>query len=322
MRVLVTGGAGFIGNHLVNKLLKIGHDVVVLDNFRRGNKLDKEILRSIELVEGDVRDKDTVMRAAHKCDVIFHFAAVLGVDIVADNPVETMETEVVGMTHLVRAAILKGTEKIIYASTSGVYGKSAIEQAVKEDFNVSPKSSYAIAKRYNEIYLASLYAEKNLQSASLRYFNVYGPKQDVRMVIPRFFSQALNGEPVTVFGSGKQTRDFTYIDDVIEATIRLADHATGCGIYNISNENEHDIEEVAEKIVAITGSPSGISFINPPKNRYDFEVERRFGSSQKLFEVTGFKPNTPLDKGLKQVHGYLKSETHSFFDADSNQCQK
>ena len=318
MRILVTGGAGFIGNHLADKLVELGHDVTVLDNFRRGNKLNKNTLRAVELIEGDVRDEDTVMRATNKCDLIFHFAAVLGVDIVADNPVETMETEVVGMTHIARAAVLKGVEKIIYASTSGVYGKSAIEEAVKEDFNVSPKSSYAIAKRYNEIYLASLYAEKNLQSASLRYFNVYGPKQDVRMVIPRFFRQAIQGQPVTVFGSGEQTRDFTYIDDVIEATIKLAKHAKGCGIYNISNENEHCIKEVAEKIVAITGSHSGITFINPPKNRYDFEVERRFGSSQKLFEVTGFKPNTSLNAGLKQVYDYWMTDTGSHLNGDSS----
>ena len=123
MRVLVTGGAGFIGNHLVNKLLAIGYEVVVLDNFRRGNKLDKESLRSIELISGDVRDENTVTRAAEKCDLIFHFAAVLGVDIVADNPVETMETEVVGMAHIAQAAIIQGIEKIIYASTSGVLRK-------------------------------------------------------------------------------------------------------------------------------------------------------------------------------------------------------
>ena len=308
MKVLVTGGAGFIGSHLVNKLLELGNDVVVLDSFRRGNKLDKETLRSIELIEGDVRDESVVIQAAHKCDLIFHFAAVLGVDIVADNPVETMETEVVGMTHIAKAAILKGVEKIVYASTSGVYGKSAIEEAVKEDFNVSPKSSYAIAKRYNEIYLASLYEEKNLQSISLRYFNVYGPKQDIRMVIPRFFTQAIENKPVSVFGSGEQTRDFTYIDDVLEATIGLARKATGYGIYNISNEDEHSIKDVAEKIISTAGSQSEIIFINPPKNRYDFEVERRFGSSQKLFEVTGFKPNTSLDFGLKRIYEYLKHE--------------
>lgn len=309
MRALVTGGAGFIGNHLVNRLVEMGYDVVVLDNFRRGNKLDKETLKKITLIEGDVRDYDVVMDAAKDCDYIFHFAAVLGVDIVADNPVETMETEVVGMTNVSKAAVYYGVEKIIYASTSGVYGKSAIEKAVSEDFDVSPKSSYAIAKRYNEIYLASLFEEKKLQSVSLRFFNVYGPKQDNRMVIPRFFEQALTGKPITIYGTGKQTRDFTWIDDVVTATIELMKKARGCGIYNVSNENEATIEELAFKIKEITNSDSEIVYITPSKNRYDFEVERRFGSSQKLFEVTGFKPNTPLDYGLQQVYKYILNHT-------------
>ncbi len=309
MKVLVTGGAGFIGSHLVARMVEEGYDVVVLDNFRRGNKLDKDVLKKITLIEGDVRDYDTVFEATRNVDYVFHLAAVLGVDIVADNPVETMETEVVGLHNVARAAIYFGVEKLIYASTSGVYGKSAIEQAVSEDFDVSPKTSYAIAKRYNEIYLASLFEEKNLQSVSLRFFNVYGPKQDNRMVIPRFFEQALSGRPITIYGTGKQTRDFTWIGDVVTATLELAKKARGCGIYNISNESEITIEELAHKIKEITGSDSEITYIVPSKNRYDFEVERRFGSSKKLYEVTGFKPETPLEYGLQKVYEYILSTT-------------
>lgn len=310
MQVLVTGGAGFIGNHLVNRLVELGHNVVVLDNFKRGNKLDKSVLQSIRLIEGDVRNESLVLSASKGCQLIFHFAAVLGVDIVADNPVETMEVEVLGMRNVAKAAILYGASKIIYASTSGVYGKSAIEEAVKEDFNVSPKSSYAIAKRFNEIYLASLFEEKNMESISLRFFNVYGIKQDNRMVIPRFFEQAVNGKPITVYGTGEQTRDFTYIDDVIEATIRLSQKASGAGIFNISNENEYTIKDLAELIIKLTNSKSELVYINSPKNRYDFEVERRFGSSQKLYEVAGFKPKTPLDMGLKMIYeNILKSKS-------------
>jgi len=115
----------------------------------------------------------------------------------------------------------------------------------------------------------------------------------------------LNDEPITVYGTGEQTRDFTYIDDVIEATLKLAKLAKGCGIYNISNEHEHSIKELAEKLVAVCDSKSEIIYINPPKNRYDFEVERRFGSSQKLFETTGYKPNTPLEVGLRKIYEYL-----------------
>jgi len=305
VKSLVTGGAGFIGSHLVARLVADGDQVAVLDNFRRGNKLHKKTLPSIELIEGDVRDDATVIRASAGCDRIFHFAAVLGVDIVADNPVETMETEVQGLQNVAKAALLNGGARIVYASTSGVYGKSAIEEAVSEEFHVSPKSSYAIAKRYNEIYLASLFAEKNLPSVSLRFFNVYGVNQDSRMVVPRFFEHAMRGEPLTVFGTGEQTRDFTYIDDVIEATVRVANMVDGCEIVNISNEQEYRIRDLAETIVELTGSSSPITYLTPPENRYDFEVERRLGSSQKLFDLTGFRPATPLADGLEWIHSHL-----------------
>lgn len=309
MKSLVTGGAGFIGSHTVKRLLELGHNVVVLDNFKRGNKLDKAILESIELIEGDVRDIDIVAKTAHKCDLIFHFAAVLGVDIVADTPVETMETEVLGSRNIVKAAISNGTEKIIYASTSGVYGKAAIERAVEEEFHVSPSSSYSIAKRYNEIYLASLFQEKGLQSCSLRLFNVYGPKQDNRMVIPRFFNHAMKGEPLPIFGNGMQTRDFTFIDDVVESMVKVADIVNGCEIINISNNAESTIKDLAQIIIEITGSKSEIIFIDAPKTRYDFEVQRRFGSADKLKSLVGFYPHTELREGLIKVWDNYK--THS-----------
>lgn len=307
LKLLVTGGAGFIGSHLVSRLLADGHQVVVLDKLLRGNKLSRESLRQVELIVGDVRDETTVMRAAEDCDQIYHFAAVLGVDIVADQPVETMETEVLGLRNVARAALLHGNREIIYASTSGVYGKAAIEQAVREDFSVSPQSSYAIAKRFNEIYLASLFAERGLRSLALRFFNVYGVGQDTRMVIPRFFQQALANEPITIFGSGEQTRDFTYIDDVIEATVRLASSVQGSEIVNISNETEYRIQDVAKLILQTTGSRSELQFLNPPHNRYDFEVERRYGSSQKLAELTGYKPSTSLETGIRNMYEHFKS---------------
>lgn len=308
MKVLVTGGAGFIGSHLVQRLLADGREVTVLDDLRRGNKLEQEVQRNVRLIEGDVRNEEMLLRAAEGCEQIFHFAAVLGVDIVADHPVETMETEVLGLRNVAKAAAIQDGTEIIYASTSGVYGKSAIEEAVREDFNVSPKSSYAIAKRYNEIYLASLFEEREIRSVALRFFNVYGIRQDQRMVIPRFFKQALAGEPITIFGSGEQTRDFTYVDDVIESTIRLSSQVQGCEIVNISNEEECRIKQLAEMIIHITGSKSELNFITPHKNRYDFEVERRYGSSEKLMQLTGFKPATPLETGLRRIYEHMSEQ--------------
>ncbi|OFZ07059.1 MAG: hypothetical protein A3D92_10045 [Bacteroidetes bacterium RIFCSPHIGHO2_02_FULL_44_7] len=301
MKLFITGGAGFIGSNLAKRLVDDGHQVVVLDSLLRGNKLDKETFEKIEFIKADVRDLNAVIEASRGCDLIFHFAAVLGVDIVADNPVETMDVEVIGTRNVVMAAELNNIKKIMYASTSGIYGHSAIENALTEEVLVDPRTSYAMAKRYNEIYLASHFEEKGIDVISLRFFNVYGWNQDTRMVIPLFFEQALNNQHITVFGTGKQTRDFTYIDDTIEACIRLMDHK-GCHIVNIANEAEWCIVDVAEQIKELIASTSEIVFIEAPKKRYDYEVERRVGSSKKLFDLTGYKPNTSLGEGLKLIY--------------------
>lgn len=300
MRILITGGAGFIGSNLTKRLVNEGHTITVVDSLLRGNKLDKETYEKITFIKGDVRDADLMIEASKGCDLIFHFAAVLGVDIVADNPVETMDVEVIGTRNIVNAAEINNIKKVMYASTSGIYGHSAIESALTEEVLVDPRTSYAMAKRYNEIYLASHHQEKGLNVISLRFFNVYGHNQDNRMVVPRFFEQALNNEPLTVFGSGKQTRDFTYIDDTVEACVRLM-NVDGCHIVNIANEAEWCIEELASQIKDITGSSSEIVYIEAPKKRYDYEVERRVGSSDKLMQLTNCKPTTHLTDGLKQI---------------------
>jgi UDP-glucose 4-epimerase len=300
MKILITGGAGFIGSHLADRLVTDGHEVSVLDSLLRGNKLAKDTFEKIEFIKGDVRDLDLVVKASKNCDIIFHMAAVLGVDIVADNPVETMDVEIIGTRNVVTAAEMNNVKKVMYASTSGIYGHSVFEKSLSEEVLVDPRTSYAMAKRYNEIYLASHHQEKGLNTISLRFFNVYGTRQDNRMVVPLFFEQALEQNAISVFGTGEQTRDFTYIDDTIEACVRCM-KLDGCEIINIANEKEYNITTVAKMIKEVTQSTSEIKYIEAPIKRYDYEVGRRIGSSEKLEKLTGYKPHTSLKEGLKEI---------------------
>lgn len=299
MKILVTGGAGFIGSNLVKRLVKDDHEVIVIDNLLRGNKIDVDVFKQIRFINDDVRNLDVLLNISRGCDIIFHFAAILGVDVVADNPVETMDVEAIGMRNVSIAALNNGVKKILYASTSGIYGHSAIEKSVDETIMVDPRTSYAMAKRYNEIYLSALHEEKGIRAIALRFFNIYGYNQDNRMVIPRFVEQALRDEDITVYGSGLQTRDFTFIGDTVEACVRLMNANTGFEIVNVANENECTILELAQTIKQITSSKSEIKLIESPQKRYDYEVERRVGSSEKLFSLVHYKPSTGLKEGLQ-----------------------
>ncbi len=302
MNILVTGGAGFIGSHLTNYLVKRGENVIVLDNLLRGNKIEKAILSDVDLIEGDIRDEDLIYKLCRKCDIIYHLAAVLGVDVVAENPLETMDVEAVGIKNIVKGSIKGGVEKIIYSSTSGVYGKNIMEKAVTEDLEVSPRSSYSIAKRFCEIYLASTFEEQGVNTISVRLFNVYGARQDDRMVIPRFIDQALHNKPITVFGSGDQTRDFTFIDDVIKSIISLGDNYSGNDVFNIARGEDLTIFELAKFIKDFFNSSSEIIKCDVPGHRYDFEVEKRFGNSDKLEKAINYRPSTSFNEGFKKIY--------------------
>ena len=307
-KVLVTGGCGFIGSHLVEKLIRLNYEVTVIDNLLRGNKLTNFSLKNSNFINGDVRDVTKINEITKKCDYVFHLAAYLGVEEVANNPKETMDVESIGTYNIVNAAIKNSCEKIIYISTSGVYGKVDFDKAVDENFLVSPASSYSIAKRFNEIYMQSIYKDYQIDTFSLRYFNVYGPRQDTRMVVPKFFDSTMKNKPITVFGNGKQTRDFTFIDDTVSSTIKIAEICKGNEIINISKGDDIQIIDVANKICKITRSSSEVLLVDTPQYRYDFDVDKRWGNSDKLFSLTGYKPDTSLDDGLSETYKYLMGD--------------
>ena len=296
MKILITGGAGFIGSNLAKRLVNDGHNLVVLDSLLRGNKLDKDTFNKLLFIKGDVRDRSLVIEASKGVDMIFHFAAVLGVDIVADNPVETMDVEVIGTRNVVDAAEINNVKRIMYASTSGIYSHSAIvKNALTEEVLVDPRTSYAMAKRYNEIYLASHHEERNLNVISVRFFNVYGSNQDNRMVVPRFFEQAIENKPITVFGNGQQTRDFTYVTDVVRAFLNAAESsATGIAL-NVGSDKHYSINQLVELLGGKT------TYV--PKR--PGEPDCTFADTTKIHEILGWKPEVSFQDGVAEMLKHL-----------------
>ena len=298
-KVLITGGAGFIGSHLVDALLEQNWEVSVLDNCSAGNKVCPLAMKRIQFFDGDVRDLNLVLQAAKDCDAIIHLAAVVGVDAVIARQTETIETETIGTQNVVKAAKLNQVKKIIYSSSSAVYGKVG-DRYNRENDTLELVNAYAVAKRLNEQYLGSLTLEEGISTNCLRFFNVYGGRQDSRMVVPRFFEQAINNQPIEVFGDGNQTRDFTHIDDVVEAISTLLSIHSVNGIFNISRGIETTIQELAEQIKRVTNSDSEISNLIFPTKRKLFKVNRRVGSAEKLLKHIGKKPGVFLQDGLEK----------------------
>ncbi len=302
-KILVTGGAGFIGSHLVEFLSK-KNKVIVIDKLMHGNKI-KQFNNNIQLIKGDIRDQKLVNKYSKNCSTIYHLAAILGVDIVSDKNLETMECEFEGLKNVCNAAKKNKVKKIIYSSSSGVYGKLNYKLNVDEDATVAPVSAYAIAKRSAELYLKNFFIDNGISSIALRLFNVYGPRQDERMVISRFIKQAKNGKDLTVYMPGNQTRDFTYIDDCVKVFDLINKKVNGFKILNSSKGEDLRIDILAKKILKFFNNKSGVKKIKVPKKLEEFQVYKRCGNSKKLYKLINYKPKTDLDEGLKKTINYF-----------------
>ena len=298
-KILVTGGAGFIGSHLVEYLSK-NNLVVVIDNLSQGNKL-KNPNKNIRLIRGNVRDYDLINYHSKNCTSIFHLAAILGVDVVSDKNIETMDCEYEGLKNVCLAAKKNNVKKIIYSSSSGVYGQLNYKGNVKESTIIQPSSAYSMAKRSCEIYLKYFNRETKISTIAIRLFNVYGLRQDDRMVIPRFIDQAEKNKPITVYGNGKQTRDFTYIDDCIKVFDLVNKKINGFSILNSSRGKDFDIYSLAKMIKKKLNSKSKIKKVSVPKKIQEFQVNRRSGNSSKLYKLINYKPSTNLKDGLNKI---------------------
>lgn len=317
-RCLITGGAGFIGSHLAEELVKRGYQVTIIDNFYKGkSSYHMNLANSIPIIPISVLEKDTIYELVQQHDIVFHLAAILGVRTTMEKSVELIETNFDGTRNILQAA-LAGKKKVIFASTSEVYGKAKLP--FKEDgdrlYGATSKIrwSYALCKTLEET-LSLGYALKGLPVTIVRYFNIYGPRAKdgpYAGVIPRFIRAALQGEDILVYGDGTQTRCFTYVSDAVEATIRAIDEKVNGEIVNIGSENEKSIQEVAETIRQLTNSSSKIVYVPFEEvYRYGFEeIPNRRPDVTKLKEVLEFQPRVSWEHGLNETISWFRDTTN------------
>ncbi len=272
MKVLVTGGAGFIGSHLTDRLVADGHTVVVLDNLSTGSLGNLAAARDrIEFLEGDLRDRATVERACRGVEVVFHQAALAAVARSVENPREVTEVNVGGTLNLLVAARDAKARRVVFASSSSVYGDTP-ELPKTETMPFSARSPYAASKAAGEAYLSAFQASYGLETVSLRYFNVYGPRQSPRSlyaaVVPKFVDAVLRGQPPTIHGDGGQTRDFTFVGDVADALVRASTAPRAVeGPMNVGGGRRISILDLARTVAKLVGSPVVPSRADPRRRR-------------------------------------------------------
>lgn len=301
MRILVTGGAGFIGSHLSDRLLAAGHRVRVLDNLSTGRYANLPVHERLEFMEGDIRDPARVDEAVHGAEALFHLAAVASVQASADDPVGTHASNFVGTLNLLEAARRRGVRRFLYASSAAVYGDTA-ERPVREEAVLRPLSPYAADKLAGEHYLFFYARKYSLAATAFRFFNIYGPRQDPSSpysgVISVFADRARAGRPVTVFGDGEQTRDFVYVADLAEILFRsLETAATEGKVMNVGRGIECSLFEILRELERLFGAP--IERRHEPVRLGD--VRRSCANIDRLVQLLGCRPDTSLGTGLARL---------------------
>ena len=320
MRAFITGGAGFIGSHLAEQLLKEGHEVEIIDDLSTGSidniahlKGDKRFNYAIDSVTNEPLLAELIDRS----DVVFHLAAAVGVKLIVEQPVHTIETNVHG-TEVVLKHANKKKKLVFIASTSEVYGKStAVPFREGADVvlgaTVKHRWAYACSKLIDEFLALAYWKERKLPVVIVRLFNTVGPRQTGQygMVLPTFVRQALAGQPITVFGDGKQSRSFTYVGDVVDALVKLAHEPRAIGeVFNVGTASEVTIGDLAERVKTLTDSESAIQFI-PYDEAYEAGFEdmpRRVPDISKLCALIGYRPKLQLDEIIQTVIEHIRQK--------------
>jgi nucleoside-diphosphate-sugar epimerase len=308
VKALVTGGGGFIGCHLVRQLLDEGHEVRVLDNFATGRRENLlEILDSIELIEGDIQSDERAHAAVRGCEVVFHHAALPSVPRSIQDPLTSNAVNVIGTLNVLLAARDADVRRVIFSSSSSTYGAS--EQLPKrEDMAALPISPYAVGKLAAEGYCRAFSEVYDLETVCLRYFNVFGPRQDplsqYAAVIPNFITSFLRNEPTTVFGDGEQTRDFTYVDNVVQANLLAAEAAQASGrIYNIAVGERISLNQIIDQLRRLTGLD--IDPVYVPERPGD--VRHSLADISRAARELGYEPQVRFDAGLGRTLQFHRS---------------
>jgi len=322
MRILITGGAGFIGSHLAEALLEAGEEVYIIDDLSTGSIDNINLLKSrfsetsrLFFYEQSILDYETMLDLIGTCNMVYHLAAAVGVQYILDNPLKSIKINIQG-TEKVLELCARFKKKVLIASSSEVYGKHLHAPLVETDNLIyGPSSkfrwSYAASKLIDEFFAIAYHRMNELEIVITRLFNTVGPRQTgaYGMVIPRLVQQALKNEPLTVYGDGSQTRTFTHVKDVVRALMTLMNTPSANGeTFNIGGTQEISIKELAQKIIDITGSSSTIELI-PYEKAFakDFEdMQRRVPGIEKIAQYTGFHPHYSLDDILKEVAEYSK----------------
>jgi UDP-glucose 4-epimerase len=315
MRVLVTGGAGFIGSHLADALIARGDQVVALDNFSTGSTANiKHITKNFEIIDGDIRNAELINDTIKDVDLIFHMAAALGVNTILESPLESISTNIAGSEVVLNAAA-NHKKRILIASTSEIYGKNPNQPLNESDDRVvgSPQKirwSYSDAKAIEEAMAFSLHQEKSLKVTTARLFNTVGPRQSAHygMVVPRFVSSALKNEPISIYGDGTQSRVFCHVHDAIEALLALVNtEKTINEVYNVGGTGEITIKELAETVIKETKSKSSIEYISYKKAYAPgFEdMQRRVPDISKMKQELNWAPKKNLSQIIFDVAQHI-----------------